>query len=106
MHNLISNAMKYNVDQGWICISTARSAQRVEVIVANSSAGIPVAEQGRIFDRFYRADPAHSRQIEGAGLGLSVSREIARAHGGDITLKANSDGNVQFSLVLPLAASN
>ena len=105
LHNLISNAIKYNVAQGWIHITTVHWSQRVEVQVSNASTGIPVAERGKIFERFYRADPAHSRNIEGVGLGLSVSREIARAHGGDITLKVESEGSVQFSLLLPALAT-
>ena len=101
LHNLISNAIKYNVNQGWITITTGCWSQQVEVRISNSSSGIPVAERGRIFERFYRADPAHSRHVEGVGLGLSVSREIARAHGGDIVLKVENEGTVQFSLLLP-----
>jgi heavy metal sensor kinase len=104
-HNLISNAIKYNVDDGWISISTVVRSQVIEVVVSNSSPGIPIEARDRIFERFFRADPAHSRQVEGVGLGLSVSREIARAHGGDITFKADSDGTVGFSLLLPLAVS-
>ena len=104
LYNLISNAIKYNVEGGWIRISATRTAQGFEVGFANSSAGITAAEQGKLFDRFYRGDPAHSHQTEGAGLGLSVSREIARAHGGDITLKESSGGVVQFSLALPASA--
>ena len=101
LHNLLSNAIKYNVEQGWIHLSTAALPQGVEIIVANSSAGIPAAERNRIFERFYRADPARSRNVEGVGLGLSVSREIARAHGGDLTLESGGDGQVQFALRLP-----
>jgi signal transduction histidine kinase len=102
LHNLISNAIKYNVDQGWIRISTNVWPTLIEVVVANASPGIPAGERGKIFERFYRADPAHSRNIEGVGLGLSVSREIARAHGGDIALKTSDDASVQFSLTLPV----
>ena len=102
LHNLISNAIKYNIDAGWIRISTTRWAQRMEVVVANASHGIPAQERGKIFERFFRADPAHSRHVEGVGLGLSVSREIARAHGGDLTLKSDAAGSVEFSLLLPL----
>ena len=100
-HNLISNAIKYNVKNGWISISTVLWPGKLEVLVANSSTGIPIEARDRIFERFFRADPAHSRQVEGVGLGLSVSREIARAHGGDITFEAESDGTVRFSLFLP-----
>lgn len=103
LHNLISNAIKYNVEPGWIHIATARWAKRVEVLVSNSSRGIAKADQDKVFERFYRVDAAHSRQIEGVGLGLSVSREIARAHGGELTLKVDADASVHFSLLLPLA---
>ncbi len=105
LHNLISNAVKYNVENGWIRISSIASAKQVEVRVANSSRGISAGERDKVFDRFYRADSARSRQVDGFGLGLSVSREIARAHGGDISLHTNSDGAVEFSLILPFAVS-
>ena len=104
-HNLISNAIKYNVKNGWISISTVLWPQKIEVLVANSSPGIPIGDRDKIFERFFRADPAHSREVEGVGLGLSVSREIARAHGGDISFKVETEGAVRFSLFLPLAAS-
>jgi signal transduction histidine kinase len=115
LHNLISNAIKYNQAVvgkegeealGWIHISTTRWAKRVEIVVANSSTGIDAGLRDKIFERFFRADTAHSRNIEGVGLGLSVSREIARAHGGDLTLRAEVAGQVQFSLLLPLPATS
>ncbi len=101
LHNLISNAIKYNVDHGWIRISTAILPKQVEVQVANPSPGILPADRNRIFDRFFRADPNRSRQVEGVGLGLSVSREIARAHGGDLVLNVDLANVVQFSMFLP-----
>lgn len=101
LHNLISNAIKYNIEKGWIRISASAGPKQVEVLVANSSAGIPNAERDKVFERFYRADSARSQRVEGVGLGLSVSREIARAHGGDITLRTDREGSVQFSLFLP-----
>jgi signal transduction histidine kinase len=102
LHNLMSNAIKYNIPDGRIHISTALWAQRVEVLVTNTSTGIPVADRNKVFERFYRVDAAHSRQVEGVGLGLSVSREIARAHGGELALKVQADNAVQMSLLLPL----
>ena len=102
LHNLISNAIKYNVDGGWIRIATSRWAQRIEVVVSNASLGIPAQDRSKIFERFFRADPAHSRHVEGVGLGLSLSREIARAHGGDLSLKSDAAGAVEFSLLLPI----
>ena len=101
LYNLISNALKYNVERGWIRIAAARIADRIEITVANSSSGIPVADRERIFERFYRADPARGREVEGFGLGLSVSREIARAHGGDLRLQATPQHEAQFVLTVP-----
>ncbi len=101
-HNLISNAIKYNFENGWIDISTKMSQTNIEIVFANSSTGIQIADQGKLFERFFRADPAHHRQIEGVGLGLSLSREIARAHGGDISFEGDHKGAVKFSLLLPI----
>ncbi len=96
LHNLLGNAIKYNLPNGWIRITTARQNGRVEISIANASTGIPAADHERIFERFYRADPSHNRQVEGVGLGLSLSREITRAHGGDLTLAKSADGEVRF----------
>lgn len=101
LHNLLSNAIKYNVPDGWIHITADLLHQGVEIVVANASAGIPEAERDRIFQRFYRADAARSRRVDGVGLGLSVAREIARAHGGDIALRSSGAGRVEFTLTLP-----
>jgi two-component system, OmpR family, heavy metal sensor histidine kinase CusS len=70
--------------------------------VANTGPGIPAADRGRIFERFYRADPSRSSRVDGVGLGLSLSREIIRAHGGDLTLEDRNDGLTQFAVALPL----
>lgn len=101
LHNLLSNAIKYNLPKGWIHINAARQGGRVEVAIANASLGITNADRERIFERFYRADQSHSRQIEGVGLGLSLSREIARAHGGDLLLAEAEVGEVRFEVYLP-----
>jgi signal transduction histidine kinase len=102
LHNLVSNAIKYNLQGGWIRIGSARWQRGVEVLVSNASNGITPSNRARLFERFFRAEQAHSRTVEGVGLGLSVSREIARAHGGDLTLKGQIPGAVQFALELPL----
>lgn len=101
MHNLVSNAIKYNVADGWIGISAEASSGMVKISVTNSSHGIPASERERVFERFYRADPSHNRKVEGIGLGLALSREIVRAHGGDLLFEVNPDNSVKFSIVLP-----
>lgn len=103
LHNLVSNAIKYNIDGGWIRITTAQAGAQIRVLVANASRGIPAGDRERIFERFYRADPSRHRGVEGVGLGLSVAREIARAHGGDLTLEFDPQGEVQFCLQLKAA---
>ncbi|MEI7429588.1 MAG: ATP-binding protein [Betaproteobacteria bacterium] len=104
LHNLISNAIKYNIDDGWIMFSAKRWPRQVDVLVSNASAGIPPGERGKIFERFYRADRARSRNVEGVGLGLALSREIVRAHGGELTFKVIDDNCVEFCLILRIEA--
>lgn len=101
LHNLLSNAIKYNLPNGWIRITAARQGGVIAVSIANASPGIRAADRNRIFDRFYRADPARNRQIDGAGLGLSLSREIARAHGGDLRLVEAGESAARFVVTLP-----
>ena len=86
LQNLASNAIKYNQEGGRIRFELARETGRVLVRVANTGPGIPPADRDRIFERFYRADPSRSGRVDGVGLGLSLSREILRAHGGDLVL--------------------
>lgn len=98
LHNLLSNAIKYNLPNGWIKITARHCNNAIEVSISNASPGIPLADQAQIFERFYRGDPAHERQIEGVGLGLSLAREIVKAHGGDLRLSATHEGQVTFSI--------
>jgi two-component system heavy metal sensor histidine kinase CusS len=99
-HNLLSNAIKYNTAGGWITLTALRSGPQTEIRFANSSLGIANADRERIFERFFRADSAHNRHIEGVGLGLALSREIVRAHGGSLQFHADDDGRVTLTLSL------
>lgn len=101
LQNLLSNAIKYNLPNGWIDIQTQQQHAAVQVTISNASRGVSEGERDRIFDRFYRGDPARNRKVEGVGLGLSLSREIARAHQGDLTLEATTPGQTTFVLRLP-----
>jgi signal transduction histidine kinase len=102
LQNLISNAIKYNLPNGWIRIDAHRQGATVSIKISNSSQEIPVSERHRIFHRFHRGDPARTRKVEGIGLGLSIAREIARAHGGDLTLDPALSGQTSFTLTLPV----
>ncbi len=104
--NLTSNAIKYSPPGGSIRFAVRASGQTASLRLTNTAAPIPAAARERIFDRFYRLDSSRNRDAGGTGLGLSLAREIARAHRGDLTLDpaCDSAGNtVSFTLTLPLA---
>jgi len=101
LQNLISNAIKYNLPKGWIRIEAHRQGASVSITITNCSKDIPLSDRDRIFDRFHRSDPARTRTVEGIGLGLSIAREIARAHRGNLTLDPTISGQTAFTLTLP-----
>jgi two-component system, OmpR family, heavy metal sensor histidine kinase CusS len=102
LQNLISNATKYNLPSGWVRIEAEQRDRFVFVRIANRSNDIPASDRLAIFDRFYRGDPARTKQVEGLGLGLSLAREIVYAHGGDLTLDDTPTGETAFTLTLPI----
>jgi len=101
LQNLASNAVKYNHDGGVVQFELQLETDQVLIRVTNTGSQIPIADRDRIFERFYRADPARSGQVEGTGLGLSLAREIIRAHGGDLSLEASDDHFTRFAIKLP-----
>ncbi len=102
LQNLVTNAVKYNVPLGWIRLCAKLKNNHVVLTVANASKDIASGDRQRIFDRFQRGDASRNRTVEGFGLGLSLSREIVRAHGGDLTLDPSPPGSTAFSLSLPI----
>ncbi|MGB2924358.1 MAG: ATP-binding protein [Limnothrix sp.] len=105
LQNLITNAIKYNLPNGWIRINTQQQNGILFVKISNVSRDISAGDRRRIFDRFQRGDASRNRQVEGFGLGLSLSREIARAHGGELQLEPASPNCTTFTLSLPLAGT-
>ncbi len=103
LHNLCSNAIRYNQKGGKIRCRLRQKGETAIFGVWNTGSPIPPADRERIFDRFYRADTSRSRSAGGAGLGLSLAREIARAHQGELTLEPPKDGWNGFRLTLPLS---
>ncbi|MBD2252039.1 ATP-binding protein [Nostoc parmelioides] len=100
LQNLLSNAIKYNLPQGWLKIHAHQTPTTIHITITNSSPDIPPSDRDRLFERFYRGDPARTRKVEGIGLGLSLSREIARAHRGNLTLDAENSGQTRLTLTL------
>jgi signal transduction histidine kinase len=105
MLNLLQNALRYNEPEGWIAVALAARHGQVQLEICNGGPGIPPADQPRLFARFFRADTARSRHNDGLGLGLSLAREIVRAHGGTLVLKESRPGRTCFALSLPGAVT-
>lgn len=103
VQNLVNNAIKYNIPDGKIRVALFLHEGQARITVANTSHGIPEGERKRVFHRFYRADPAHSRDVDGVGLGLSLAREIVRSQKGKLWLADAPEGWVMFVIELPLA---
>jgi len=100
LQNLLSNAIKYNLPQGWITIEGRRQGNQVQIRVINASRDLAAADRDRLFQRFFRGDPARNR-AEGTGLGLSLAWEISHAHGGSLVLEPPIPGQTAFCLTLP-----
>jgi heavy metal sensor kinase len=98
--NLTENAIKFTASGG-VTISMHADNSHAHVDVADTGPGIPEDALPHVFERFYRADPAHSRSIEGTGLGLAVVSSIVRAHGGSIGVKSSVGSGTTFSVTLP-----
>lgn len=103
IQNLANNAVKYNRKGGSVRLVLTAADGLATVAVGNTGPGIPPADRPRIFERFFRSDPARRRdRTSGAGLGLSLSREILRAHGGDLQLGRVDNDWTEFIATLPL----
>ncbi|MUK89736.1 HAMP domain-containing protein [Ornithinibacillus sp. L9] len=100
MYILIDNALKYSEDK--VHVRIRKEEGNTILSVTDYGQGIPVHEQSRIFDRFYRVDKARSRDTGGTGLGLSIARTIALSHKGTLTLKSKVGEGSTFTLKLPL----
>lgn len=100
--NLVENAIKYNVDDGWVRVTVDADHQYAFVTVADSGMGIPKESIDRIFERFYRVDKSHSKEIGGTGLGLAITRSAITAHKGTITVESNEGVGTTFRVKIPL----
>lgn len=97
--NLVDNALKYTPAGGQVTLHCHSDEEAVLIEVADSGPGIPPAERERVFERFHRVA---GTQPSGSGLGLPIAREIARSHGGTITIEDGPDGGSSVRVRLPL----
>ena len=99
LSNLLDNAIKYTPSGGSVTVSLEEQEENLVIIVKDTGIGISPSDLPRIFERFYRCD--QSRSLEGIGLGLSLARAIARAHGGDIMAVSEPNAGSTFRVILP-----
>jgi signal transduction histidine kinase len=102
--NLIGNALKFTPEGGTVSVRVFDGEGGAVIEVADTGIGIPEEEQGRLFERFYRASTATEREIQGTGLGLSVVRTIAELHGGAVEYESAVGAGTTFRVTLPLVA--
>jgi signal transduction histidine kinase len=100
--NLADNAVKYNQPGGSITLALRRSGEAAELTIANTGPGIAPEILPRVFDRFFRGDPAHSHDVDGCGLGLSIAQWIASAHHGILRIDSVPSKLTTATLRLPL----
>lgn len=99
--NLLSNAVRHGAANSVVDVRVDVDAGTVELAVINQGEQIPAEHRERLFDRFYRADSARSRDVGGAGLGLAIVQAIMTLHGGRVTVQSEPNGTTQFSLHFP-----
>ena len=100
MRNLLENAVNYSPDGAAITLRSARAESAIELTVADSGPGIPAADLGRVFERFYRVDKSRSRP--GTGLGLAIVKHLVELHGGTATAANAPTGGAVFTITLPV----
>ncbi|WP_134739849.1 ATP-binding protein [Nocardioides sp. 503] len=99
--NLVANAVAYSEPDSTVLVTTKQSEEIVEISVVDQGIGIPTTEIDRIFERFYRVDPARHRSTGGTGLGLSIVKHVAATHGGEIRVWSAEGQGSTFTLSLP-----
>ena len=106
IHNLLENAINYSPKNTNVSISASVADEIIEIVITDQGIGIPEGELDRIFERFYRVDPARSRETGGTGLGLSIVKHVASKHGGEIKVWSSPNVGSSFALRLPIYIPN
>ena len=102
LSNLIENAVKYNVDDGWVRVNLDADRKYFYVVISDSGVGIPEDEQEHIYERFYRGDKSHSTEIEGTGLGLAITKSVIVLLRGVIKVNSRPGEGSTFQVRIPL----
>ena len=106
VHNLVANAVQYSPDGSRVGIgATVAEDGSIELAVTDQGDGIPEADLERVFERFYRVDPARSRRTGGTGLGLAIVKHVAQNHGGDVRVWSQLGSGSTFTIRLPEAST-
>ena len=100
--NLVENAIKYNVDSGWVRVTLDADHKYFYIKVADSGIGIPEDALDHIFDRFFRVDKARSREVGGTGLGLAITKNVVQMHRGVIDVESVPGEGTTFAMRIPL----
>ena len=100
--NIIENAIKYNRENGSVTVSLNSDHQNMMIAIKDNGIGIPEESMAHIFERFYRVDKSHSREIGGTGLGLALARNIVIMHRGTIDVESVIGEGSEFTLQIPL----
>jgi len=103
LHNLVSNAIQYSPQSTRVGIGVSNRDGIVEIAVTDQGVGIPDEDQDRVFERFFRTDPARSRHTGGSGLGLSIVKHVVQNHGGDVRVWSQPGHGSTFTIRLPEA---
>ena len=102
LSNLIENAVKYNIDDGWVRVTLDADRKYFYVVISDSGVGIPQEEQEHIYERFYRGDKSHSTTIEGTGLGLAITKSVIVLLRGVIKVNSTQGEGTTFQVRIPL----
>ena len=103
MDNLLTNAATYGGEGLWIGVKVSRSRGWLRVEVADDGPGVPNKDRERIFERFFRSDLARNSSSGGSGIGLAISKEIVKRHGGEIGVESSPKGGALFWFTIPIS---
>ena len=101
IYNVCDNAIKYNRNDGSVSVFLTQTAQEIQIVVKDTGVGIPKEDQDRVFERFYRVDKSHSKEIGGTGLGLSIVKHAVGALKGSVILRSEEGNGMEICMKFP-----